>query len=73
MLRSVLLIPPPYIDLSLKVVEEAWNSDEPPPLEEEETGWMKAVGKLQVSFSPSFMIFDLSPSPGRMREFVYSI
>eukprot|EP00080_Pristionchus_pacificus_P000598 PDM60618.1 slc-28.1 [Pristionchus pacificus] len=30
-----------------KVVEEAWNSDEPPPLEEEETGWMKAVGKLQ--------------------------
>ncbi|GMR36878.1 hypothetical protein PMAYCL1PPCAC_07073 [Pristionchus mayeri] len=31
-----------------KGVEEAWqSSDEPPPLEEEETGWMKFVGKLQ--------------------------
>ncbi|GMT15019.1 hypothetical protein PFISCL1PPCAC_6316 [Pristionchus fissidentatus] len=41
-----------------KEVEEAWASDEPPPLEEEETGWMKFVGKLQGGCSAFYHRFE---------------
>ncbi|GMS84558.1 hypothetical protein PENTCL1PPCAC_6733 [Pristionchus entomophagus] len=41
-----------------KEVEEAWNNDEPPPLEEEETGWMRAVGKLQGGCGSFYQRFE---------------